>query len=370
MNVASATQKQWYTRRDDEKFASVEALLREALLDKIESREIAVRLGDIHVKPADAGEEAWKLHVCDQKTGTVTDPTNWAFGQLCHEVGAHPSYLQTLPPHLAADCLNHGIITETNKKNKQMAFFVRDVKDGDEVTGRTLKAVTGGFYGRIHDAVIVNSAADVLAAAEGRFEAPLDWTKEKRSLFRSDRDVHMLFVDGGSIVESGFDLHGQERAQHRGFLMWNSDVGAGSLKLATFLFDYVCGNFMIHGIENVKLTKIRHTINAPARFVKELLPEVMAYVDSSPAVIEAAIKKAKDMLLPKDERTFKEYFQHRKFTKAEIEFATKLAQQEEGDTRTLWQMINGFTAHARSFKQADQATSLQTRAGKLLERVA
>jgi hypothetical protein len=372
VNVASATQRQWYTRRDDEKFASVDALLRETLLDKAYSRGIPVKLSNLMVQPAlIADDESWKIHVVDEKTGTICDPTNWSFGQLCHLVGAHPSYLQTLPASLVTQCLSYGILRESRIKDKDLELFVRDMtNDEDEVESRTLRAVTGGFYGRLHDAVVVNAAMDVLEAADGKFEAPLDWTKEKRSLFRSDRDLHMLFVDGGSIVDEGYDLHSRLRQQHRGWLMWNSDVGAGSFKLATFLFDYVCGNFMIHGIDNVKLTKIRHTINAPQRFVKELLPEIMAYVEASPVSVQEAIKKARNLMLPKDSRTFTEYFQHRKFTKLEIERATELADKEEGDHATLWQMINGFTAYARSFKQADKATDLSTRAGRLLERVA
>lgn len=367
MNVASATQKQWFTRSDDEKFASMEELLRSALLDKSNSRGIPVKLADVLVQPAATTEEPWKIHIIDQKTGTVTEPTNWSFGQLCHLVGAHPSYLQTLPAKLVSDCLNHGVVTEAEAKNKDLEFFVRDDKENDT---RILRSVNGGFYGRLHDAVVVNSAMDVLEAANGRFEAPLDWGKEKRSLFRSDRDLHMLFVDGGSIVDAGFDALGRNREQHRGWLMWNSDVGAGAYKVATFLFDYVCGNFMIHGISNVKLTKLRHTMNAPTRFVKEVLPEIMDYVESSPADLQAAIKKARERMLPKDERSFSEFFKHRRFTKAEVEFATKLAEKEEGDSSTLWQMINGFTALARTYKQADKATDLQTRAGRLLESVA
>jgi hypothetical protein len=357
MNIGTFVQNQWFTRGDDEKFASPEALHQHLLNRKLASKEHPVKMSDIEFFAKDD-----QLRVGDLKTKNEFGLTNWAFSQACATVDAHPSYLSKLPASLVAQCLNHGFNTNSLVKNRDLAFFTHS--EGQ------LAGLTGGFYGRVWDSVVSNAALEIADRTEGRFYSPLDWSKEKRALFASDRDVTMLFIDGGSIVDGGMDARGNPDQLFRGLLWWNSEVGAGALKFSTFLFRWVCGNFGIHGIEDVQFTKIRHTINGPARFATDMLPKVLDYVNASPKKLEDTIRKARDFKLPADVRKFDEYFQHRRFTKAEIATAVTFADKEEGDHRTLWQMYNGFTASAREIRLADKAISLQQRSGKLLEQLA
>lgn len=51
---------------------------------------------------------------------------------------------------------------------------------------------------------------------------------------------------------------------------------------------------------------------------------------------------------------------------ASLRDAVQFARAEEGRCETLWDLINGFTASARSIEYADARIELETRAGKLM----
>jgi hypothetical protein len=282
MNIETFVQRQWFTRKADEKFASVEQLAAAVKARREASIARPTKMSEVTFG---VGEHAQDL-VMQTKDNTLFRPTNWAFGQVAHLVDAHPSYLSSLPASLAADCLNHGFRTFASAKDKSLETF--SIKNDDGY--HTLLAMTGGYYGRVWDDVVVTAAQEVVDQTNGRFYAPLDWTKEKRSLFASDRDLTMLFIDGGSMLDVGVTEKGEQDVLHRGLLWWNSEVGAGAVKFYTFLFRVVCGNFGIHGIEEVQFTKIRHTINGPARFVTDMLPQVMNYVGASTKKLEETVR--------------------------------------------------------------------------------
>jgi hypothetical protein len=371
MSIASSTQRHWFERSDDEKFYTLDELRSAAQLNKVNGRIQDVKSSD--VRWIHDGND---LLLMNQVTKLVVKPTNWAFQQGCAMVGAHASYLSELPADLAAQCLNYNfrhliadktvdgkVIKGKNRTNE--LFYQAPVEEGLP----ELQSLTSNGFGRIWDVKLIDATMQMLEEATGKsrnFHSPLDWTQEKRALFRSDRDLHMLFIDGGSIVEGG----GERDQLHRGFIIGNSQVGRGAQFFASFLFRWVCGNFAIHGLEELQVAKIRHTLNAPAKFAKEALPAMLAYVGASPKPLEDVIKKAKDRLLSKDEDEFYQFFRNRKFTGPEIDKAVLYAKKEEGDARTLWQMVNGFTRAANDIKHQDVATSLQKRAGDLLKLVA
>ena len=58
-----------------------------------------------------------------------------------------------------------------------------------------------------------------------------------------------------------------------------------------------------------------------------------------------------------------------KFSRSEITEAIDTAKREEGDCRTLWQLVQGLTAYARGYDYVDARVDLETRAGKLLDSI-
>jgi hypothetical protein len=55
-----------------------------------------------------------------------------------------------------------------------------------------------------------------------------------------------------------------------------------------------------------------------------------------------------------------------KFSKSEVKEAIEFARREEGDCRTLWQLVQGGTAYARGFEYVDARTETETRFSALL----
>ena len=56
-----------------------------------------------------------------------------------------------------------------------------------------------------------------------------------------------------------------------------------------------------------------------------------------------------------------------KFSRAEVTQAIAFAKAEEGEARTVWDFVQGFTAYARGFDWIDARVDLETRAGKLMD---
>jgi hypothetical protein len=56
----------------------------------------------------------------------------------------------------------------------------------------------------------------------------------------------------------------------------------------------------------------------------------------------------------------------REFSKKESEGIIQLAKEEEGDARTVWQLVKGGTALARSIPHADLRVSFERRVSGLL----
>ena len=152
------------------------------------------------------------------------------------------------------------------------------------------------------------------------FHNPKDWSGKPSGLYASDHDVFAFLVDGGSVVEEPEGFGHRPSQLHRGFFVRNSETGAGLFELCFFLFRVVCGNHIIWDAENVMRFRIRHNRLAPEHF-----------------------------------------------DRAEATDAIELAEREEGDGRTLWQVVQGLTARARDMIHVDARVDLEKRAGRLLK---
>lgn len=365
-NITSMAQSQWFRRPADHKFASLDALLNAVRSRRSRSAEF---VGDVRsiqwaVDPLPVTQDI-QMHVTlgPRRPMLTLQPSHYSFSQACSLVGAPAGYFRDKladRPDLVVQALNHGFTKRDAESVKLMTVDPR-------VSGPTrLQAVTSESYGRIWDADVVEAAKVIIDRTEGRFDAPHDWGKEKRSLFASDRDVFMFFCDGGSIVDGG----GERDQLHRGFFMWNSEVGTQTFGIACFLFRAVCGNFGIWGAQDVRMLKIRHTSGGPARFINEAVPALREYLAMSAKPVETAVRKAKTLMLPTAQDALDEFFMKHpaaKFTRPEIRRAVDTATAEEGQCATLWDAYNGFTAVARTMAFAEAKVDLEKRAGKLME---
>lgn len=346
--VHTAAHREWASRPDDQRFESL-AKLKASVENRTRESWEAPPLPLERMRWSAVGDD---LKLVTPKSELLT-PTNWSFGQMARSAKAPASYLRSLPATIAADALNFS--TSEVEEDTQIRPYIRT-----DALSSFLRAACSPSYGRVYDLDLILAIERVLDAAP-QFFNPKDWSGKPSGLYASDRDVFMFFIDGGSIVDAG------ERAQlNRGFFAWNSEVGRTTIGISTFLFNIVCGNHFIWSPQDVTTIRIRHSLNAPGRVAEELLPALHAHSAASVRPIEAAVKAAQKYLLPAEEKAWTEFFTERGFTGGEIKRAATLADAEEGDHRTLWQMAQGFTASARSIPHLDTRIDLETRAGKLL----
>ena len=308
--------------------------------------------------------------------GSAGMPTNWTFGQICSALKAPTQWLQKTPAELAVSNLEWAL-----SEAEQEQFKVMKVLD-DENPAHTIQAVTSPTYGRIWDADVVASVIKFQERSGGRFHNPLAYgigedgkgsmgmEAVPSGLYASDRDCFMFLIDGGSRLEIG------ERAElNHGIIVWNSEVGSRSFGMMRFAFNEVCGNHIIWGVRDLNKLVIYHKNGAPVRFAEEAVPAMMeaanAPLDTS--AIEKAQKVTLDQLLsvPAEkclsEPWIKVFADKYKFTRSEVREAIAAANAEETKCVTVWDMVQGLTAHARKYANTDTRLDLELRAGKLLD---
>ena len=358
VNITDAN-NQWRNRPTDQRF---ETLL--ALRESVNSRRMRSRSVDIDRKAILVYGQNGDL-IINSKIAPCA-PSHWAFGQLCQAaklngVTTPANYMRQLSIPLAVQCLNEGLRSGDREAHKFMT-----IASPNETTPNTLQAVTSTTYGRIWDADVVDAVARIVDRTGGKFFNPKDWSGKPSGLYASDHDVFMFMIDGGSIVDAG------PRAQlNRGFFTWNSETGAKTFGLCTFLFNTVCGNHIIWGAQDINRLVIRHTSGGPYRFDSQAAPALKAYIDASAQPVADVVRKAQAMTLPDYSKDDKILFDWTikagaKLTRSELAEAVRFAKSEEGDCRTIWQLVQGATAYARGFDFIDARVDLETRASKLL----
>ena len=150
--------------------------------------------------------------------------------------------------------------------------------------------------------------------------------------------MFIFLVDPDHPIEHGEDT------LFRGFYCWNSEVGSQTFGLATFLYRFVCDNRLIWGAQDIRQLKIRHTRGAPERFEAEGMRYLEQYAQASTQETVAAIGRAKDFELDRAENQdggWMPWLQSRGFSRAQASEAVKTAEAEQGEARSLWDIIQG-----------------------------
>lgn len=348
--------KQWAERPDDQRFVSLEDLAAAVSQRKVESWTSPNRMEDLRVIPIEGGDLLIRAE--NKAEGKEVDliPTNWAFNQLCQAVGAPASYVKKLPAELAAINLQWGLEADHSRDDSLILAH----ENGDH----TLTALTSTTYGRIWDCQVVDAV--IRANSEGNWKVPAASyahrdPKRATTLYASDRDVFLFLVDESRPVTFG------EETLFRGFMAWNSEVGKSSFGLTTFLYRYVCDNRIVWGATDVKELRIRHTGGAPERFAYEGRKFLTRYANESTLKIEGTIRAAQDKEVAKDSKGVEDWLRKRGFT---AKFATSVvakAEEESGSPRSIWNIVNGVTAAARSVTHTDTRVDLERKAGELLK---
>jgi len=292
-------------------------------------------------------------------------PTHWAFGQLAARAEAPAGYLRTLPPAIAADCINYGLQFKRDIEDVGILLY----KDGDA----QVKAVTGPSYGRIWCAdIVAHLIARFGDGVTGDWKVPGEFgqhvavTKGNTTLFASDRDMFVFLCDEQHRIDVPNRRDGRSGSLARGFFVWNSEVGSATFGLATFLFDYVCCNRIVWGAEDVKQVTIRHTSSAPDKFLDEMRPALESYANSSARSVTEAIATARSRRLSGEDGSLDKFLNAR-FSRRQSEAIKLAGQSAEGrPIENVWDATCAITEYARGIKWQDERVALERVAGDLL----
>lgn len=354
---------QWQNRPDDERFLSLTALHDhvQAMRTKSSAKIVSSRALTAH--PVDGDSEALML---TGPNGAPVNVTHWSFGQLAMRAGAPAGYLRDIPTPLAADCINYGL------------HHSRDVEDCGVLLTRmeadataTVRAVTGPNYGRIWNSTITGALVKQFGdGVTGKFRVPSEFgnldapiTKQSTTLYASDRDMWVFLADEVNRIELPNRRNGKTGSLARGFFVANSEVGASTFILGQFLFDYMCGNHIIWGVEQFQEVRIRHTAGAPDKYLEQAAPAILAMSNASSVGMVDMLKSAQAKKIENVDE-----FLNARFSRSQTS-AIKAAHMadEQRPIESLWDVSTGITAYARNIQHTDDRVKLEREAGKVLK---
>lgn len=370
MNIMSVS-NQWASRPADERFVSLYALRAKMEHSRQHSTAKVVPTKALTFQPV--GDDHKGLQVVGQN-GAPADLTHFSFGQLASLGKAPAGYLRELPSELAADNLNYGFQFRRDKDDTGVLLTRTFSEDGDKI-GVEMRAATGPNYGRIWNADIAKTLTDRFGdGLSGDFRIPGEFgkqvpiTKQNTTLYGSDRDMFVFLADETNRVEMKDRRDGKGGSLARGIIIGNSEVGSMSFYIAFFLFDYVCMNRIIWGVQQFSETRIRHTVSAPGKWLDETAPLLVAYANASAAPVEETIRAAQAKRVDDDLNAF---LKARKFSGTQVTAIKAAHEAEEGrPIETLWDAVTGITAYAKGIQWQDERVAVERAGGKLLDLVA
>lgn len=365
---------QWFSRPDDQKFLNLSDLQAFTAHSMEHSNEQIVDVRKIQVQASTDNPD--DLRLLTEEVGEVT-PNHWSFGQLCSLTRAPAHYLRSLPGTIAGINLQHGILN----------YRAGLMKSYTTTNGQSeLRSINGPDYGRIYDYEVVRAVRKIAGNGTGdtHWKVPgcMNWsdgtydpnrpiTKESTTLFASDRDIFLFLVDDRRPIEIGKLPDGSPDLVFRGFYVWNSEVGNRSIGVACFYLRGVCQNRCLWGVEGFQEISFRHSKYAPERFAAEVGPALNSFTTGSDRAVIEGVAAAKDAKVADDNDSAKKFLSGRGFNAKTTNAILETVLQEEGhEARSVWDMVQGITAVARTRGHQDARLDMERTAGALLDKVA
>jgi hypothetical protein len=356
---------QWASRPDDQRFLTMADLHARVSARRERSSEVGADLPNLRVIPVEGGD----LILGDASGRRLGKMTNWGFGQLCQRAHAPAAFLRELPNVIAASALQWQIEHSIGADDRDAKMLMWQSPKGIPYVA----AATSGSYGRIWDggsdgvsgAIMRRVDLDVwkVPAASYQDSDPLRAT----TLYASDRDMFVFLCD----QENAIEIPGEPAPKFRGFYVSNSEVGKGKCILATMLFDRVCDNRIIWGMDGFREFAIRHTAGGPMRFLAEMQPMLGKFLNAGTGGEVKAITAAQSKIVGKDRDEVIEWMRDRGFGLAVARDAYAAAEKEGiRNPRSLWGVVSGVTEVAHKITHTDVRVDLERKASGLLDLVA
>lgn len=342
--------KQWASRPDDERFASLREMYDATRAYAAESRERPGEpYGNLRVE-ADGGEV-----VVVGARNIPARMTHWAFGQLAARVGAPAGYLRELPPTLACQNINHGLKERAESLGKANLLFHTN-------GSLMLRAFTSDQYGRIWN----HEVADRLMGLPAGWRVPPAMTDGSKpsGIYASDHDMFVFLVNEDRRISDG-----SKGGLARGVFVANSEVGAAALRVTRFLYRYVCGNHIVWGARAVKEISVRHVGDSVhARMSGLFAATLREYADEGADYQEGRIRAAQLTALGKTkDQVLDAIFGKRILSRRAAEEAYDAVLPEvDGSPNTAWGLVQGLTRASQLTPYADERVAMEAAAPKIL----
>jgi len=351
--------RQWASRPADERYTSLPAMLATSTTLQQRSRTSVLAMQELK-----ASVQNGELMVAGPR-GNPARLTHWSYSQLTRQVGAPAGYLAQLPTELAADCLNANLQGDATKVKALLA------QQGD----LTLRALTGPRYGRIWNADIIRALMQHVGdgvtgdwKVPGEFGKAVVVTKDNTTFYMSDRDMFVALADERHRIELPNRRDGKPGSLARGVILSNSEVGKSRLYIASFLFDFICANRIIWGMQGWEEVSIRHSSGAPGRWLGEAIPQLAKVASLTMQRDRDTLLAAQRARLGGEEPALAWLGRQVGTTDAQGAWSTHM--DEEGrPIETVWDAVTGVTAWARGRLFQDERVALETAAGKMLASV-
>ena len=187
---------------------------------------------------------------------------------------------------------------------------------------------------------------------------------EYPALYASDHDMFAFVRNKSAVIREPGNPDGLQR----GVIVENSEVGACSLRMTRFLYREMCGNHIIWGASNVLEISLRHVGDIRSRF-SAYAAAIRKYAESSVSDEEAQIASSKTRLIAKTKEEVLDMLFGKRLNipRKTLEAGYDACKpDQDGDPNTVWGIVQGLTRHSQTLPYADQRTTVDRAAGKLL----
>lgn len=349
--------KQWSTRPADERFSSLRDLYDATKAYADIAVTSTIPFGQLRVEAN--GPDVVLLGKSDKQAQL----TNWAFGQLAARVDAPASYLRKLPPTLAVQNLNHGIKQrEIGSDDQDMAKLLIHSNGSFLV-----RAITSEKYTRIWNYEIADRLLNLESLGwEPAMPDIRTSDQDFPALYASDHDMFAFLRNRSAIIREP----GNDQGLQRGVIVENSEVGASALKLTRFLYREMCGNHIIWGASQIMEIKVCHIGDARQKW-STYAAQIKEYAEESASGDETRIAQAMTIKIgDTKEQVLDNLFGKRALavSRKALEASFDAVQpDQDGDPLTVWGFVQGMTRHSQTIPFADQRTTLDRAAGRIME---
>jgi len=357
-------EKEWPERRDDERFDTLHDLYQVTKERAERCEEIEVDRRRLKIIPSTASLNSPPGPIQVKAGDLVLTPTHWAFSQLASLARWRATDLRKVCPQLVKLNLEYGLKHRAANGKVKLLYE-------SEPPGLRLRALTGTGFGRIWDHQVIEEVMAFARRGNWRVPATLRESSTLASaLYLSDHDFFVFLLDEEHPVEIAKPGGGSEKL-FLGLSITNSEVGKSSLMITPFLYRWRCENRMLVEIRGVfsKLA-IRHIHTAPETYldkVREWLAEFEKnYRNGWSAAIKKRLEQAMGKAVGEDDQSVKRWLVRRGFAANWVDDIIAEAWEQEGNARTVWELVQGGTALARQTTYADVRVALEIQLSRLL----